>query len=44
MKDNPFPYERGKIKGTMLSGLIAQYKNNVVIAVSPIFYARHFNG
>lgn len=43
MKDNPFSYERGKIKGSILSGLISKYKTDMVIAVSPIYYARNFN-
>lgn len=41
---NPFPYERHKIKGKLLKDLVMEnIDNNVVIAVSPIFYARFFN-
>ena len=43
MQDYPFSYERGKIKGRILKELLKEYKNNIVIAVSPIYYARHFN-
>ena len=43
IKENPYPYERGKIKGEILKDLISKNKNNMVIAVSPIYYARHFN-
>lgn len=43
MKDNPFSYERGKIKGAILGDLISKNEHDMVIAVSPIFYARHFN-
>ena len=43
MQDNPFSYERGKIKGGILRDLINKNKNDMVIAVSPIYYARFFN-
>ena len=43
MQDYPFSYERGQIKGKLLKDLVKEYKDNIVIAVSPIFYARHFN-
>ncbi len=43
-RENPLAYERSKIKGEILKDLVNQnIKNNVVIAVSPIFYARHIN-
>jgi len=41
--DNPFHNERGKIKGAILSSLIDENKDNIVIAVSPIYNARYFN-
>ncbi len=43
MHDYPFSYERGKIKGMILKDLLKENKDNIVIAVSPIYYARHFN-
>lgn len=43
MKEIPYPYERYKIKGKILKDLLKEYKDNMVIAVSPIFYARFFN-
>lgn len=43
MQDHPFSYERGQIKGKLLKDLTKEYKDNIVIAVSPIFYARYFN-
>jgi hypothetical protein len=41
--DNPYPQERYKIKGKILKGLIKEHKDNMVIAVSPIYNARNFN-
>jgi shikimate kinase len=43
MHDYPFPHERYKIKGKILKDLIYEYKDNLVIAVSPIYNARCFN-
>lgn len=43
MQDNQFSYGRGKIKGEILRDLINKNKNDMVIAVSPIYYARFFN-
>ncbi len=43
IKDNPYTYERSKIKGKILKDLVNEYKDNFVIAVSPIYYARNFN-
>lgn len=43
VRENPFMYERHKIKGMVLKELVYNYKDNIVIAVSPIYYARNFN-
>ena len=43
LKENPYPYERHKIKGKILKDLLNEHKDNMVIAVSPIYYARFFN-
>ena len=43
MKDNPFSYERGKLKGKILSDIIKENTGNIIISVSPIYYARFFN-
>lgn len=43
MKDYPFQRERYIIKGRILKALVQQYKDNIVIAVSPIYHARNFN-
>lgn len=43
MQDYPYSHERHKIKGKILKDLIKEYKDNMVIAVSPIYYARNFN-
>lgn len=43
MKKYPFSSERFKIKGKILKNLIEENKNDIVIAVSPIFEARNFN-
>ena len=43
MRKNPYPYERSKVKGKILRDLIEEYKDDIVIAVSPIWYARNFN-
>lgn len=43
MQDNPYPFERAKVKGKVLKDLLEEYKDNIVIAVSPIHYARDFN-
>ncbi|MDQ2088067.1 shikimate kinase [Herbivorax sp. ANBcel31] len=43
MKEYPWPDERFKIKGEILKNLLKEHKDNIVIAVSPIFYSRYFN-
>ena len=43
MRDYPYSHERYKIKGKVLKDLLKEYKDNMVIAVSPIYYARNFN-
>ncbi len=43
MQDFPYPLERSKVKGKILKGLIEEHKDNIVIAVSTIHYARNFN-
>lgn len=43
MKENPYPHGRYKIKGKILKDLLKEYKDNMVIAVSPIYHARNFN-
>ena len=43
MKDYPYSYERHKQKGKILSDLIKENTENIVVAVSPIYYARFFN-
>lgn len=43
MKDNPFAYERGRLKGKILSDIIRESTGNIVVAVCPIYYARFFN-
>lgn len=43
MKENPWPHERFKKKGSVLKKIIADNKDNMVIAVSPIYEARNFN-
>lgn len=43
MGQYPFPHERFKMKGNILKNLIMEHKDDMVIAVSPIYYARNFN-
>jgi shikimate kinase len=43
MKDHPFSYERGKLKGKILSDIVSESTEDIVVAVSPIFYSRFFN-
>lgn len=43
MQKNPWPYERHKVKGAVLKKIVEENKDNMVIAVSPIYYARNFN-
>lgn len=43
VQEHPYPYERGKVKGKILRELIDENEQNIVIAVSPIYYARFFN-
>ncbi len=43
IKDNPYTFERSKIKGKILKDLVSEYKDDFVIAVSPIYYSRNFN-
>ena len=39
----PWDYERHKEKGRILKEIIKKYEDNVIIAVSPIFYFRCFS-
>ena len=39
----PWTYERHKERGKILSDIVNKYDDNVVIAVSPIFYVRCFS-
>lgn len=41
--NNPCHHKRGKIKSDIIRCLIRENKDNIVIAVSPIFYSRYFN-
>jgi shikimate kinase len=43
MQDNPFSHERYKIKGKILKDIINENKDDMVIAVCPIYNARNFN-
>ena len=43
MKENPWTYERGIIKGKILKNIIHDNGDDIVIAVSPIYYARIIN-
>lgn len=43
MHEYPNSHERYKIKGEILKNIIKEYKDNIVIAVSPIYYAKNFN-
>lgn len=43
MKDHPFPYERGQIKGNLLKDLLKENKDNIVIAVTVIYYSEFFD-
>lgn len=43
IQDYPYSHERYKIKGKILKDLLKEYKDNIVIAVSPIYNARNFN-
>ena len=43
MRANPWPHERFKIKGSVLKNIIIDNKDDMVIAVSPIYDARNFN-
>ena len=43
IKKNPWPNERFIIKGKVLKNTIENNGENMVIAVSPIYYARNFN-
>lgn len=43
MKDNPYLYERCKVKGKILKDVIDENNDDMVIAVCPIYYARNFN-
>lgn len=43
MNNNPWPYERAKVKGKVLRDVIDNNGEDMVIAVSPIYYARNFN-
>lgn len=41
-KEYPYDYDRHKIRGEILLDIINKYEDNVVIAVSPIFYEEFF--
>ncbi|MDF2989064.1 MAG: hypothetical protein K0R50_4574 [Eubacterium sp.] len=43
MHDYPYPHDRYKVKGKILKDLLNEYKDNLVIAISPIYNARCFN-
>jgi len=43
MQDYPVSHERSKVKGKILKDLLKENNDNIVIAVSPIWYARNFN-
>ena len=43
MKMYPFQHERFKVKGKILKDIIYENKNNIVIAVCPIFHSQNFN-
>lgn len=43
IREYPFPHGRYKVKGKILRDLVNNPKENTVIAVSPIYYARNFN-
>ena len=43
MNKYPWTYERHKERGKILSDIVNKYEDNVVIAVSSIFYVRCFN-
>lgn len=43
MKDHPFPYDRHKLKGEILKELVMSHSENIVVAVSPIYYSRFIN-
>ncbi|WP_165045146.1 MULTISPECIES: shikimate kinase [unclassified Adlercreutzia] len=43
MRQNPWPYDRCKVKGAVLKEIVQKSEDNAVIAVSPIYYARNFN-
>lgn len=43
MQDYPYQHGRYQLKGKVLRDIIIENKDNMVIAVSPIYYARNFN-
>ena len=43
MNENPWLYERCVIKGKILKKIVNDNGDDMVIAVSPIYYARNFN-
>jgi shikimate kinase len=43
IKAHPFPYDRHKLKGEILKELVMNHSENIVVAVSPIYYSRFFN-
>ena len=43
MNKNPWPYERHIVKGKVLRKTVEENGEDMVIAVSPIYYARNFN-
>lgn len=43
MQDHPFSYERSQIKGNLLKDLLTENKDNIVIAVTVIYYSEFFD-
>lgn len=43
ISDHPYHADRCKIRGQILRDLINEHKDNTVIAVTPMFYARYFS-
>jgi len=43
IQDYPYPQGRYQLKGKILRDILIEHKDNMVIAVSPIYYAENFN-
>jgi len=43
MNQYPWPHERYQVKGKILRKIITENKDDMVVAVSPIYHARNFN-